>query len=380
MKKYKSIFPIILCMIILCSGFTVSADSGDLIVLTLEEAQKRALQNSLEYRQQDDRINDSLENYYDTANNYDKSYSTASRGFYEYFMMPVNLETSLQSAINSVKSERLKKENIRRTSNLNVLKAFINIKKAQYALEDAKLNTGLRSKEYESAKTKYSLDLIKKAELEQALSAYNNARDSEASAHKSLQKEYQALNRYLGRELTDYNLKLVIDFELIDISSIDLGKLREDYIAHSDSLTNLELKAKLAERKYDITKERYEEFAKRLSVQNSREQMEEAFDDAVSEYESARKAFEDATIDLDISLKESYDSLKSTYDSILDLLDDIEEAKDKVEKSRILYDMSLISKAEFDKASMEASTLNNKLQSSLADLRLKYSTLMMYSE
>ncbi len=380
MKKHHTRLSVILCLLILCSSFMVSADSSQQIVLTLEDAKMRALENNLEYNQQDDNINDSLENYYNTAESTEKSYSTASKGFYEYFMKPVNLETSLQSAVDSVKSERLKKENIKRTSDNNVLKAFVNIKKAQYTLEDAKANTALKSKDYETAKVKYSMHLIKKVELTQAENAYKSASDAETQALKSLQKEFQTLNRYLGRELTDYNLLLVVDFPDIDITSIDSDKLREDYIANSENLYNLQLKAELAKRKYDLTKERYDEFVVRLSVQNSRDEMEEAFDDAVREYDSTRKTFEDATIDLDMSLSTSYDSLKSLSESITELREEIETAKADAEKAKIQYGMKLISKADMDNAAAELKTLENKLQTSLADLNLQYSTLMMYSE
>jgi len=136
----------------------------------------------------------------------------------------------------------------------------------------------------------------------------------------------------------------------------------------------------LAKRKYDLTKERYDEFVVRLSVQNSRDQMEEAFDDAFKEYESARKSFEDATIDLDISLSTSYDALKSAAESIADLQEEIELSKSDAEKARIQYDMGLTTKINMEKAIMELDTLNNKLKSSIADLNLQYEGLMMYSE
>ncbi|KUO73551.1 MAG: hypothetical protein APF77_23440 [Clostridia bacterium BRH_c25] len=380
MKKQYAALPIFLCILILCSSFTAFAENSGQIVLTLEEAQRRALENSLEYSRQDDKINDSLENYYDTAESTDKAYGKASSGFYDYFMKPVNLETSLQSSVNDVKSARFKKEDMKRVSDYNVLKAFINIKKAQYNLEDAKNNSSIKSKEYEAAKVKYGMDLIKKSELRQAEAAYNNTVDAVTTALKSLQKEMQTLNRYLGRELTAYNLQLVIDLPDIDITTINLDELRKDYISSSEDLYNLSLKAELAKRKYDLTKERYDEFVVRLSVQNSRDQMEEAFDDAFKEYESARKSFEDATIDLDISLSTSYDALKSAAESIADLQEEIELSKSDAEKARIQYDMGLTTKINMEKAIMELDTLNNKLKSSIADLNLQYEGLMMYSE
>lgn len=380
MKRQYINLSAMLCLLILCSSLIVSADSSQQIVMTLEEAQKRALENNLEYKQQDYNISDSLETYYNTAESNDKSYSKATNGFYDYFMKPVNLEASLQSATNNVKAARLKKEIIKRNSDYNVMKAFVNIKKAQYALEDAKNNTGIKSKEYETAKVKYSLDLIKKAELNQAETSYKSASDAETTALNSLQKEFQTLNRYLGRELTDYNLQPVMDLPVVDIAAIDLDALRKDYIEKREDLYSLELKVELSKRKYDITKERYDEFVVRLKVQNSRDEMERAFDDAEREYENARKAFEDATIDLDMSLSTSYDALKSLYDSIVDLKEEIESAKADFEKAKIQYDMALIPKTSLDKAVTELDTLNNKLKASTADLNLQYSSLMMYSK
>lgn len=379
MKKQFFRSTIIMSVLVLFSGFIVFADSDQQIVMTLEEAQKRALENSFEYSRQDDYINDSLQDYYDTADNNDKSYGSASKGFYEYFIKPVTLEASMQSAVNNVKAARLNKLNVKRTSDLNVLKAFINIRKAQCDLENAKKESIIKSEEYEAAKAKYNMGLITKTELRKYLTSSKSASDASTAALRSLQKEMQTLNRYLGRELTDYNLKPVMDLQNIDIASIDIEKLREDYISKSENLYSLELKLSLAKRKYDLTKERHEEFSVRLAVQNSREKMEEALYDAEKEYENARKAFENATIDLDMSLKTSYDALKSLSDSAIDLQEEIEISKAESEKAKTRYDMKLIKKTEMDRVLIETETLNNKLISNLADLNLQYANLMIYS-
>lgn len=380
MRKRYIALPVILCMLILLSSFTASADDSRPIVLTLEDAQKRALEVSKEYNWQDDNINDALDDYEDAEENAEDSYSKTSKGFYEYFMKPINIEDSLQAATSNVKSEKFKKENLKRTSDFNVLKAFINIKKGHYALEDAKLQSSIKEKEYEAAKVKYGLDLINKDELKQSESAYNSSVDAVDSAFRSLQEQYQTLNRLIGRELTNYNVQIVLELDNIDIAAIDLDRLREDYIANREDLFNLELKASRAEKKYNNTKERYDEFVGRLKVENSRDEMEKAYDDAVKEYDTAREAFEDATIELDMFLKKSYEDLKTASDSITELQEEIELAKSDVEKARIRYDMELISRIEYDKAVMKLETLKNQFESEIADLNLKYEELMMYSD
>ncbi|HYE83954.1 MAG TPA: hypothetical protein VEG39_17535 [Clostridia bacterium] len=380
MKKKHAAISIALCIVILCSSLTASADDNRQVVLTLEDAQKRALEVSLEYNWQNDNINDAIDEYNDTEESADEQRSEISKGFYDYFMKPINIDDSVQSATDNVKTEKFKKEDMKRKSDYNVLEAFINIKKAQYALEDAKLQSGIKSKEHEAAKLKYNLELIKKDELRQAETAYDSAVDAAESAHRSLQEEFQTLNRYIGRELTDYNLQIVLDLENIDITIIDLDKLREDYIANREDLFSLELKADKARKKYDATKERYDEFAVRLKVENSREQMEEAFDDATREYDTAREAFEDATIELDMSLNTSYENLKTASDSIAKLQEEIQLAESDAKLAGIRYDMEQISRIEMEKALMEVETLKNKLKSEIADLNLKYEGLMMYSE
>lgn len=379
MKKLITLF-LITCISVSLTGIFVAADSGETLIMTLEEAQKRALENNLQYKLQDSSINDALESYYDAEESYDKQSSTAARGFIDYFNKPITLEVSVDTAANKVKSSRLKKENIKRTSDYNVLKVFVAITKAESELENAKLDTAVKLNELEAAKGKYNLGIINASALKQSENSYKASVDKEVTSFNNLQKEVQTLNRYIGRELTDYNIKAVLDLSDIDISSIDLDEIRKNYISSDENLYNLALNADVAKRKYDLTKERYEEFVVRLKVDNSREQMEEAYSDATLEYDNARRNFEEATIDLDMSLLTNYNALKSAAETIEDLISDIKTAKDETAIAAMKYDMGLISKAAKEKAELELKALENKLDTSRADLNLQYADLMMYSE
>jgi outer membrane protein TolC len=367
-------------MLIPTSSIYIMAAANEPMQITLKEAQERALENNLQYKLQDSSINDALESYYDADESNKKQSSTASHSYIDYFNKPINLEVSLQTAENKVKSSRFEKEDIKRTSDFNVFKVFISIKKAQYELENATQDIEIKYNEYETAKGKYSMDMITASTLRESETSYKSALEKEEAALKSLQKEIQTLNRYIGRELTNYNITPIINLSEIDISTISLDKLREDYIKNKENLYTLSLNAEMARRKYDLTKERYEEFVVKQKVSNSWEKMQEAYDDATLEYENARKNFEDATIDLDMSLNTSYDALKAAADSITDLYEDIEMSKNEAEIARFKYDMELITKSTLDKAVMGLETLNNKLKTSIADLNLQYETLMMYSK
>ncbi|MGE5633092.1 MAG: TolC family protein [Caulobacteraceae bacterium] len=380
MKKLCFVLSIMLCMAVLFPSLTAQADSTGVVKITLEEAQARALENSLDYQQQDGVISDALDSYYNTQDSNEKQASSASKSFIDYFNKPVTLEINLETAANKVKATRLQKENLKRTSDYNVMKAFVNIKKAQNALDTAKNNTAAKYSEYETAKAKYSFGLITASALKQAENTYKSAQDSETTAQKNLQQQIQTLNRYLGRELTDYNIEPVIEFSIIDLSKIDLDKVREDNIKNKESLYNLELNAETAKRKYDLTKEQYDKFVVKYNVQNSRDDMEEAYDDATSEYDQARKAFEDATIDLDMQLNTAYDSLKSAVENINELNEDLVLAKSDAEKASIQYDMGLISKDKLNEAESKLKDLDIQIKNSTADLNLKYAELMMYSD
>lgn len=376
----KRFLAVLLIMITSLSLVAVSADSTQILRLTLEEAQARALANNVQYNNQDGYISDALDEYEDTEEANDEASERSSRGFLEYFTKPITLDSSLQTAANKVKLSRFEKENIRRISNYNVKKSFINIEKAKYNLEDAKNNTIVKKMDYEAAKLKHELGHLTANNLKELELAYKNAAIAEDAALKKLQEEVQTLNRYIGREITNYNIQTVITLGTIDISAIDLDKIREDYIRNNKDLYHLSLNADLAKKVYDKTKERYDEFVTRKRVENSREQMEDAYDDATRDYDNARTAFEDATKDLDIQLNSTYNSLKTTMANISNLFKDIEVAKVKAANNRTMYELGLISKNDFDKSDIELKTLQNKLNSSIADLNLLYSSLTMYSD
>ncbi|HYE82837.1 MAG TPA: hypothetical protein VEG39_11830 [Clostridia bacterium] len=376
----KKCLAILLIMITLLSFVTVSADSTQILRLTLEDAQARALATNVQYNNQDGYISDALDDYEDTEEANDEANERSSRGFLEYFTKPITLDATLQTAVNNVKLSRFEKENIKRNSDYNVKKAFINIEKAKYNLEDAKNNVSVKQTDYNTAKLKLELGYLTENNLKELELAYKNAVISADAALKKLQEEVQTLNRYIGREITDYNIEPVITLTTLDISTIDLDKIREDHISNNKSLYQLSLNADLTKKKYDQTKERYDEFVTRKRVENSRKEMEDAYDDATRDYDNARTTFEDATKDLDISLNSTYNSLKTTMDSISNLFKDIEVAKVTAAHNKLMFDQGLMAKNDYEKSEIQLKTLQNKLNTSIADLNLMYSSLTMYSD
>jgi len=378
--KMKRFLAVLLIMITSLSLITVSADTTRVLRLTLEEAQARALANNVRYNIQDGYINDAIEDYRDAEEYVEDMTQIPASGFLRYFLKPIELEATIQNAANNVKLNKFEKERIKRESDFNVKKSFINIEKAKYSLEDAKNNTRARQIDYNTAKLQKELGYITENDLKQFELAYKNAALAEDAALKKLQEEVQTLNRYIGREITNYDIETVITLDIIDISNIDLDKIREDYIRNNENLYKLQMKADLEKKKYDKTKERYEEFVVKLSVKNSLEDMEDAYEEATRNYENARTTFEDATKDLDISLNSTYNTLKTTMESIKNLLKDIEVAKTKAANNKLMYEIGRLSKNDFEKSEIEFKTLQNKLNTAIADMNLLYSTLTMYSD
>lgn len=374
MKKYLIL---LLVLVNILSVTVVSADSSQIRRMTLEEAQKIALQNNIKYQLQDSYISDALQNYYDTQDANDKMSSRPTSGMMNYFNRTITPEISSDSAANSVKLSRFEKEDIKRTSDYNVKVAFLNIKKAQMELENKKNDTSSKLKDFETAKLRADLGYITKDALKQFEKAYNDSIADQQVTYEDLKNKYQTLNRYLGRAVDDYNIEIVYDLNKISIDNISLDQIRETNIKNNKSFYSAEQSVALAKRKYDLTKERYEHFEK-LGVQNSRQSMLDAYSDAERDYENAKKSFEDATKDLDISLNSTYNSLTNTVDAADRLERDINDFKDELSKLKIKYDLGLVAKNDYDKQLTALETMQNSFNSLLANVDIQYSSLMLY--
>lgn len=373
MKRYLIL---LLVLVNILSIAPVFADGSEILYISLEDAQARALENNVQYRLQDSEIRDALSDYNDATD----ARVSKGGGFMSYFNSTITYDVNVDSAANSVKLSRSEKENIKRTINNDVKTAFISIKKAQYSLEDAKNTVTLKSKDYEVAKIKHELGDLTSSGLKDAEKAYKDALIDQESTQKKLHEAIQSLNRLIGRPLTDYNIEPVITLEIPDIQSINLDKLRENYINNDKNLLVLSQNANLAQRNYDLTQERYDHFIKDMNMKIHREDIEEAYDKAVRDYDKARTTFEDATKELDITLNSSYNSLKDTRESIDRLLRDIQDMGSELQKTKIKYDLGLISKNAYEEAEIGLKTMQNKLQSAIGDYNILYSKLTLYSD
>lgn len=355
----------------------VYADSGMIRVLTLEEAKQMALENSIKYQLQDSYISDALDNYYDVQDANDKMNLIPSSGMMNYFNRTITPEVSIESAANSVKLSRFEKNDIKRASDYNVEMAFINIKKAQMELETKKNEASIKLIEHKDAKLEFDLGLLRENELKEYRNAYNDAAADQQVAFTDLKSQYQTLNRYLGRAIDDYNIEIAYDLFKPEISSINLEEIRAANLKNNVTYYTLQQNAALAKRKYDLTKERYEHFEK-LGVQNKRQDMLDTYSDAERDYINARQSFEDATKELDISLNSMYNSLKTTADAADRLERDISIFKDELNLLKKSYENGFVSKNDYIKQQTALKTMQNSLNSLLADLNKQYISMMLY--
>lgn len=375
----KRLLSIVLVFVLLGSlpvyADTTAASTAPPLRLTLEEAQKMALENSVTYQSQDSYIRNALDAYDDTVDKTNKK--SISKNLMTYFSSTINNDISVANAANSVTSARLQKENVRRSSDLNVKNAFLNIKKAQYSLDDAKNNVVLKQKDLDSAKIKCALGYITKDNLKTYEKAYTDAVSDQDTALKNLQQELQTLNKYLGRELTDYNIELVMDLTPVNISDINLDVIREAYIKNSSSIYTVEQKLEIAQRTYELTQERYDNL-KQTGTDSFRQDMKDAVTDAERNYNTAKSDYDDVIKKLNIDLDSSYNSLKTSSEAIDKLNRDIADYKKDLAKAAVQYDLGLISKVDYENKEIGLTTMQNKLNSTIADQNMMYANMMLY--
>ncbi len=371
-KIFISLF--IVTALLSCITF---ADETPILRLTLEEAQKMALDNNIKFRLQDSYISDALDKYYDVQDQNKKLSQVPASSFMDYFNRTITPEISEDSAANEVKVSRFEKEELKIISNYNVKVTFLNIKKAQSVLKNKENDTANKLKDLEVAKIKHQLGYITSDGLKDVEKAYSDSTKDQVTALEDLHKEVQTLNKYIGRPLTDYNIDIVYDLVKVDVENLNLDTVRAANIKNNKSFYALEESLQLAKRRYDLTKERYEHFEK-LKVDRDRQDRLDAFADAERDYETAKVAFEDATKDLDLNLNATYNSLKNTYESVNRLERDIKDTKDSLDKLKIKYDLGLVAKNDYAKQELVLKSMQNNLDSLLAATEIQYSSLMLY--
>lgn len=380
MRKKCFIISAILCMVLSFSNIAVFADEDDGI-LTLEEAKALALENDVQFNLQQSYIQQASESYekvYENNSGTDKSNykSIADRAEAE-----ISRKISVENAASGVRKAVFNRNDLKRASDLSVTNAFYGVIKAKYGLMDAESSMELKKKELDTAKLKYGLSIITKSSLSQAETEYTSAQEAYNTAFSELQNSFSQLSKNIGEHLDVFNDKIDMSLTVPDIKSLDLNKIKEDYMKNNSSFYSAKEQYDLAEYKLQLTEEKYDYYYKRLPNRTTAimEQLDDMLYEARGNFEDAKYSYGEKEAELDVTLNSQYISINNLYRTYEAQMKEIEDTKLEIEQNRIKYQLGLYTRTAMDGSEVNLKKLQNMLNVTIINLNTQYMNMIQYS-
>jgi len=381
MKKMCKALALTLCMIMLLSTLTVAADSANNNVLTLEEAKQIALDNDVQYKLQQSYIQQKSDDYDDVYKIYSRNPSGNYNSIVERAEAEIAYKMKIESAASAVRKEVFTRNDLKRKSNYEVTVAYYDVMKANYELEDLKRAVELARKNLEIAKIKVEQGMMTKNELAQTENTYTSAQTKYNAGFSELQNYMAALSKIIGKTLDVYNDKIDMTITLPDIASLDLNKIKEDYMKQSSDFYSLSEARDIAEYQQQLTEDKYDYYSKRLPNRTSKivEELDKIMDNANRDFDSAKYQYSEAERGLNVSLNSLYTGVNTLQETVKSLQKNVEDTRITVEQNKLKYELGLIAKINFENSESALKDLENTQNTTIINLNTQYLALTQYS-
>ncbi|MDD3439506.1 MAG: TolC family protein [Clostridiaceae bacterium] len=378
MRKLCKTLALTLCVTLLLSTLTVVGDSGGKAILTLEDAKAMALKSDTRYKQQQSYIEQKKEDFEDIVN---KTIQSKGRSIVEKTQSYVAGKMAVDSAENAWKLEVFKKGDIKRQSDYNVTIAYYNVMKAKYSLDDTKRAMELAQKDLTIAKLEFDLGEKPKNYLSQIESAYKSSQTKYESALSELKNKMKALGKEIGKDLDIEKDDIDMTIRIPDITSLDLSKIKEDYLKNSPDFYSLKSALLTYEHQKYLIDEKYEEYDEKTA--RISDTIEDGFNElkyrANRDYDDAQYKYDEAVKALDISLNEQYSGIKTVMETIENLNKSIADMRITVKNDKLRNDLGLLAPIELSKSESALKDLENTLNTAIVNLNTQYLALTQFS-
>ena len=379
MKKLCKTLALTLCVVMLLSAITVAGDSGAKTILTLEEAKAIALKDDTRYKNQQSYIEQKKEDYEDMLDKYSGNNERGS-SIVEKTQSYVTAKMAVDNAYNAWQLEVFKKGDIKRQSDYDVTIAYYDVMKAKYSLDDANRAMELAQKDLNIAKLKFDFGDYTKNQVSQSENAYKSAKIEYDAAYSELKNKMEALSKEIGKELDAENDDIDITISIPDISSIDLAKIREDYLKNNPDFYSLKSALLSAEYQKYLIEDKYDAYDE---TKNMSDTIEDGFNElkyrANRDYDNAQYKYDESVKALDITLNEQYSGIKTTMETIENLKKSVADMKITVKNDKLKYDLDLLAPVDLNKSESALINLENTLNTAIVNLNTQYLALTQYS-
>lgn len=381
MKRMCKTLALTLCVTMLLSTLPVAGDSGGKTILTLEEAKNLALNNDTRYKNQQSYIEQKKEDYEDSIDRYS---GNAARGssIVEKTANYAKSKLMEHNAYDAWQLEVFNKSDIKRQSDYDVTITYYDVMKAKYSLDDAERAMDLAQKDLTIAELEYDLGTKTKNYLSQFENAYKSSQIKYESALSELKNKMAALSKEIGKKLNIDNDDIDMTIGIPDVSSIDLAKIKEDYLKNSASFFSLNNSLNTVKYQKFLVEDKYDYYKDSRSIMS--DAIEDGFEElkyrANRDYDNVKYQYDESIKELDISLDAQYSGINTLMDTIENLKKSIEDTKITVKNNQLRYDLGgLISEIELEKSKSALKDLENTLNTAIVNLNIQYLALTQYS-
>jgi outer membrane protein TolC len=381
MKKICKALALTLCMVMFLSVVTVAGDSGVKTILTLEEAKALALENDVQYKLQQNYINQKKEDYTIMSDNFNANRGVKASTAAGKAEGRINNQVALETANYAVKQEIFNKNDLKRASDYNVTMAYYEVMKAKYALDNAQRAMELAQKDLEIAKIYFDIGEYTKNNLSQAENAYKSAKTEYDAAFSSLEDKMKTLSKEIGKELDVNNDDIDMTIRIPDISAIDLDKIKEDNLNNNPAFFSAKKAVDLAKYKQFLVNSEYDDNYDKMKrmTDTARNEFDKMLYDANRDYENAQYQYDEAVKELDISLKMQYSGIITLMETIENLKKSVANMETTVKNDRLKHTLNLLAPIELSKSESALKDLKNTQNTAIVNLNAQYMALTQYS-
>ena len=373
----KKLICTLLCTTLVFANTAVYADIPK-FRYSFDEAVKMAMDNTPEYRLQDNAI-DAYSDAYDTLEKITPSEIKYTGNFKTFVSKQVDPQIKLEDTYSKYQSAFLEKENIKRNITLNLRKIVIGVSKAEMAYAETEIGKKNKQNELELLEIRYENGLISKNDYNDSKRKIKDDLKAFDNGEKAVDMAYRQLNILLSRE-DEKDIEVKLNDTVIPLDKLDMKQIKKDMIKKDQSLNSLSEQKRLADYKYGLMKERYDKYDLDKFTDNMRNDMEELYDKAKNDYENTEKLYQNAIDRFEKSFDDSIEDIE-------DLFEDIEDIKEKIAEekaNRSLYDLKYESgrmpRLEYEALGDKITLLENDLKELELDLNMKYAELLIYSD
>lgn len=380
MRKLILPLSIILCTALLLGNITAFADAMDDGVLTLEEAKELALKNDVNYKYQDDKIQDAKDNYADLSDG-TSAISVKGSNIAQKEAARISQKLQLENAYSNVRKAVLNKADLKRSSDYEVTDTFYSVIEAQNSAASAQRDLDLKRNDLEKAQIKYDLHIINKASHSQAESAYRSSETAYNKALLDLDICISKLSKSIGEELDMSKVRLDTILKIPDIKSIDLVKLKEDNLKNNLTYFSAGEQYRLAKYELALTEEKYEDHYEELKKgsSNVRVEFDNMLFDAKNYFEDEDYSYNEKLESLEDTIEDQYESLEDLYESYLEQNEDIKDMELTVKENKLKNILGIINKSDLDSSVISLENMKYQLNTTIINLNKQYIYMTQYS-